>query len=126
MINLAQYGLIIILSIFLVFHFLVLMQIIPYNIVWGGRLKSDKEMYRFETISILINFFFLFIILVQSQFLIIDFPKKIMPILLWAMTALFLFNTFGNAMSKNKLERRLFTPITLILTMFSLILALTN
>lgn len=58
MLIIAQYGLLIILSIFLVFHCLILCKIIPYNILWGGRLKSDIEMYRFETVSILINCFF--------------------------------------------------------------------
>lgn len=126
MINFAQYGLIIILSVFLVFHFLIVLKIIPYSIVWGGRLKSDKEMYRLQTVSISINIFFLLIIFVQSNFLAIDFPHKIMTIILWIMTALFLFNTFGNAISKNRIEQKLFTPITILLTLFSLILALTN
>ena len=126
MVNIAQYGLLIILSIFLGLHILVLLKSIPYNIVWGGRLMSDKEMYRFETVSILINLIFLFIILVHSNYLAIDFPKKIMTLILWIMTAMFAFNTVGNAMSKNKLEQKLFTPITIILTIFSFILALTN
>lgn len=126
MIYFAQYVLLIILCVILVLHICILLKVIPYKIVWGGRLKSDAEMYRFETVSILINLIFLFIILVQSHYLTIDFPKKIMTIILWIMTALFTLNTFGNLMSKNKLEKRLFTPITIILTIFSLILALTN
>lgn len=126
MINVAQGGLVIILSVFLILHICIILNFIPYNLVWGGRLKGDKEMYRFEIVSILINLFFLFIVLVQSHFITIDFPKTIMTILLWGMTALFLLNTFGNAISKNKLEQKLFTPITILLTFFSLILALTN
>jgi hypothetical protein len=126
MINFAQYGLVVILSLFLVLHICVLLKFIPYNIVWGGRLKSDTEMYRFEVVSILMNLFFLFIILVQSRFLVIDFPKIIMNVILWVMTILFLFNTFGNIKSKNKIEQKLFTPITIILTIFSFILAWAN
>lgn len=126
MINFAQYGLIIILSVFLVLHFCILLKFIHYNIVWGGRLKSDTEMYRFEIVSILLNLFFLSTVLVQAGFLKIDFPKNSMTILLWIMAALFLFNTFGNLISKNKIEQRLFAPITIIMTIFSLILAITN
>lgn len=126
MVNFAQYGLVVILSLFLVLHICVLLKFIPYNIVWGGRLKSDTEMYRFEVISILMNLFFLFVILVQSGFLMIDFPKIIMTVILWVMTILFLFNTFGNIMSKNDIEQKFFTPITIILAIFSLILAWTN
>lgn len=126
MITIVQYGLLIILSLLLVLHICILLKFIPYNVVWGGRLKSDTEMYRFEIVSILINLFFLFSILVQSNFLTINFPKKIMTIILWIMTALFLFNTFGNAISKNKIEQKVFTPITFILAILSLILAFTN
>ncbi len=126
MIHFAQYGIIIILSLILVFHCCIMFKIIPFNIVWGGRLKSDKEMYRFETASILINLFFLFALLVHSNILIADYSKIIMKIILWIMTILFAINTLGNIVSKNKLEKRLFTPITILLTIFSLILALTN
>jgi hypothetical protein len=94
--------------------------------VWGGRLKSDAEMYRFEVVSIFINLIFLMIILVQAQFLSIYIPRKIMTIILWIMTALFLFNSFGNAISKNKIEKNVFTPITIILAILSAILAFTS
>ena len=125
MIAFSQYGLIVILSFFLVLHICILTKIIPYKNVWGGRLNSDKEMYQFEIVSILVNLFLLFIILVQSEFLSIHFPKSMMSILLWTMTVLFLFNTYGNIISKSKIELKVFTPITIILAIFSLILALT-
>lgn len=119
----AQNGLILGLSALLIFHFLILLKIIPYNMVWGSRLKSDKEMYRFEIVSILINSFLLFIIFVHSNMLTLSFPKILMTLFLWMMTVLFALNTLGNMVSKNKLELRLFTPITVLLTIFSLILA---
>ncbi len=126
MIHFSQYGLLFLLSFFLVLHVLILLKFIPYNLVWGGRLQSDIEMYRFEMVSIVINLFFLFIILVQSSIITIDFPKKTITILLWLMTALFALNTLGNIKSKSKVEQIYFTPITIILTIFSIILALTN
>jgi len=122
----TQLGLLILLSLFLVLHFIILLKIIPYNLVWGGRLKSDKEMYRFEIFSILINLLFVIIILVQADFWMINIPNKIITYALWLMTGLFLLNTLGNVTSKNKLEQRLFTPITILLAIFSLILALSN
>lgn len=122
----AQFGLILALSALLIFHFLILLKIIPYHMVWGSRLKSDKEMYRFEIVSILINSFLLFIIFVHSNILTLSFPKILMTIFLWMMTVLFALNTLGNIVSKNKLELRLFTPIAILLTIFSLILALKN
>jgi len=126
MICIAQLGLLILLSLFLVLHLIILLKLIPYNLVWGGRLNSDKEMYRFEIFSILINLLFVIVILVQGSFLTIDIPKKIIAYALWLMTGLFLLNTLGNITSKNKLEQMLFTPITILLAIFSLILALSN
>ena len=122
----AQYGLIFTLSGFLIFHFLVLFKIIPYSTVWGSRLKSDKEMYRFEIVSILLNSFFLIMLFVHSNILTISFSEIIMKIFFWTMSVIFTINTLGNMVSKNKLEKLLFTPLTILLTIFSLILALTN
>ena len=31
------------LFIFLVLHFIIMLKILPYQMVWGGRLKSDQE-----------------------------------------------------------------------------------
>lgn len=126
MVNFAQYGLIIIFSLFLIFHILILSKIIPYNIVWGNRLKSNKEMYRFEIISILVNLLFLFTILVHSKIMSFDLPKVALTIMFWIMAILFALNTLGNIVSRNKLEQRLFTIITIIMTILSLILAITN
>ena len=111
---------------FLVLHLIILLKLIPYDLVWGGRLKSEKEMVRFEVLSILINALFVIVILVQGSFLTIEIPKKIITYILWLMTGLFLLNTLGNVTSKNKLEQKLFTPITILLAIFSLIIALSN
>jgi hypothetical protein len=77
MVNFAQYGILIILSFLLVLHFCIILKLIPSKIVWGNRLKSDKEMYRFEIISIIINIIFLFSILVHSNVWMINFSKTI-------------------------------------------------
>lgn len=126
MISTAQFGILILLFLFLLLHFLMLLKIIPYNLVWGGRLKTDKEMYRFEIFSILINSLFIIVVLMKANFLSIGIERKIITYALWLMTGLFLLNTLGNALSKNKLEQRLFTPLTILLAIFSLILAISN
>ena len=126
MIAISQYGLILLMTLFLVFHILIITKVIPYQFVWGGRLKSDQQMIRFETFSILINLVFVVIILIQADFISVAVPKIVMTNLLWAMTALFLLNTLGNIVSKNKFEKMVFTPVTILLATFSMILALYN
>ena len=125
MVGIALYGLLFILSLFFILHLCILLKIVHYSHVWGGRLKSDKEMYRFEIVSVLINLLFILFILILAGFLPIDMSNTIKTSVLWIMTVLFLLNTIGNATSKNKREKRLFTPITILLALFSLILVLT-
>ena len=111
------------LFIFLVLHFIIMLKILPYQMVWGGRLKSDQEMYRFESISIIINLVLLFFIINYSNLLDIGLPTHISRFILWLMTIVFVLNTLGNAVSKNKLEQRLFTPLTILMALFSFVLA---
>ena len=53
----------------ILFHICIITKMIPYNIAWGGRLTNDTEMYVFETISILINIFLSWILLMKSNLL---------------------------------------------------------
>jgi hypothetical protein len=120
----ANKGMLFLFSIIMIFHFLILVGIIPYTIVWGGRLNSDIEMYRFEAVSLLLNAFFLLTVLLKMNFIKITIPIKIFNGLFWAMSLLFFLNTVGNLLSKNELELLIFTPITALLCVFSIIVAL--
>lgn len=119
----ALVGMISIFSLTILFHLLVLTGIIPYAIVWGGNLQSPAEMYRFEAVSILLNIFFLLIVLVKGKIIQLPVREKIINILFWVMCALFALNTIGNLFATNKWEMIIFTPITLLLSFFSAILA---
>lgn len=124
LILLAQYGMLVILILNLIFHLLILFKQIPYDSVWGGRIKSDKEMYRLEILAIFLTTFFLFIVLVRLGMININIPESYLKYTFWFLTVFFAFNTLGNYRSKNKMEQRVFTPITLLLSIFSLIIAL--
>lgn len=122
MAEVAQYGIIVLLSGSLIFHLLVLSKVIPYAIVWGGRINSEKEMIRFELISILVNLLLLFITVAYTKILHTTLPTYFLKIGMWLMVALFTLNTIGNLFSKNKFEKKVFTPITILLTILSVIL----
>jgi hypothetical protein len=120
----AKIGLISIFSLTLIFHLLVLTEIIPYSIVWGGRITNQSQMVIFEAVSIVVNAFFLLVVLLKSGFFKVRLPEKITNGILWIMVVIFLLNTVGNLFSTNSLEKRIFTPVTLLLAVFSLILVL--
>jgi len=97
----------------ILFHILILLKIIPYEITWGGKLKTDEEMYVFETFSILVNLFFIFVLLQKGVFIKPFLEKKTVSIILWIFLAIFVLNTIGNLFAKTTFEKG-FTILTLV------------
>jgi membrane protease YdiL (CAAX protease family) len=95
----------------ILFHIGIITKIIPYNIAWGGRLTNDTEMYVFETISILVNTFLSWILLMKGNFVKYKFSEIIVQIFLWVFFALFVINTVGNIFAKTNSEK-LFAIVT--------------
>jgi hypothetical protein len=106
-----------------IFHFLVIFGIVPFQNVWGGRLKTQEEMLKFEAFSIVLNLIFIAVVLVKAGFWKVKISPKIISILLWIMTILFALNTIGNLFAVNNLEKYIATPITFILSILCFILA---
>lgn len=124
MISALHISLIGLFSLVILFHIMVLVKIVPYNIVWGGRLKSDAHMYRLELISLFVTVFFLGVILVKSRILLLPCPEGLLNLILWIMVILFALNTVGNLFSKSRFERIVFTPLTLSISILTLMLIL--
>lgn len=103
-----------ILGTLLLFHVLIYTQVIPYDIVWAGKLKSVEEMKSFELVSILINGFILTVLGVKYKFLLKDKTNKLIDILIWLFVVFFTLNTVGNLFSKSILELVLGCFVTLI------------
>jgi hypothetical protein len=101
------------LSLVIFFHLLIMIKMIPYKIAWGGRLQNDMEMYMFETISIIINFFLCFILLMKGRYVRSQFKGKTINIILWFFLILFILNTVGNVFAQTNVEK-LFALLTLI------------
>ena len=89
----------------ILFHICIIAKVIPYDIAWGGRLTNDKEMYVFETISIFINVFLFWILLMEGNFIKFKFSNKTIHIILWVFFGLFVLNTIGNIFSKANFEK---------------------
>ena len=94
------------------FHLCILLIIIPYEITWGGRLSNDKEMYVFESISIIINLFLGIVLLIKGNYIRVIMPIKVINVILWIFLFLFALNTIGNILAKTYFEK-FFSIITL-------------
>ena len=101
----------------ILFHLCIVLKIVPYTIAWGGRLTNDTEMYIFESISILINLFLCWILLMKGDYVKFKFSNTTISIFLWIFFGLFILNTIGNIFAKTNFEK-----LFAILTGFSAIL----
>lgn len=117
---------IIILSLVIVFHLLVLINIIPYNMVWGGKIEDTSRLFKLEAISIAVNLLMLVIVLMKAKIISVVKNQRVVTISLWIMAILFMINTVGNALSTNDFERFVFTPLTLVLSLLCFRLALSK
>lgn len=97
------------------FHLAILIKIIPYEITWGGKLKNDAEMYLFESISILINLFLAYVLLIRGEYVHKLIPSKVVNIILWIFIFIFGFNSIGNIFADTLFEKSL-SLLTLIFT----------
>ncbi|MCB0701364.1 MAG: hypothetical protein R2863_04980 [Candidatus Kapaibacterium sp.] len=97
----------------LIFHFCILLKIIPYDITWGGRLTNDSEMYVFETFSILLNLILYIALLIKGKFIKEIFTERIVNIVLWIFIVFFGLNTIGNLFAETLFEK-FFSIITLL------------
>ena len=122
----AIYCIFITLSLIVLFHLLVLIGIIPFQIVWGGRLTNRSQMLRFESVSITVNLVMLAVVAIHAGVLKWRIKPTVIRIVLWAMCGLFLLNTLGNLLSTNTVEKLVFTPLTLFLSICCFQLAMSK
>lgn len=111
-------------SLISIFHVLALLQIVPYQYLWGGRLQSVEEMYLMESISLVANGFFVFCSYQYLQSLNRGLVPIWIRIVFGIISLIFFINTIGNLVAITSLETLLATPITAILSVVSFIMVL--
>ena len=122
----ALHGLLSFFLLTLHFHALVVVGVIPSALVWGGRLRDQSQMLRFESGALVVTLLLLAAVAVQAGYVKFRVPQKVMTVVFSLMALLFLANTAGNLTSTNELEKRLFTPLTLLLALLSLRVAFSS
>ena len=102
-------------SVLLVFHMAVIFKLIPYHLIWGGRLKNDRQMLKYEIVSFVVIAILWIFTVSDAGFLEVFETNNFRPYIYWGLALLFLFNTLGNVKSESKLEKTLFTLLTILL-----------
>lgn len=113
------------LGLVLVFHLLVLLRVIPSDIVWGGRIQGVPEnLLTLEIIALLITSFFMLIIAAKVGYLQAGKLSGAVNIGVWLIFAFLILNTLGNLASGVSFENLIAAPITIVLALCALRLAI--
>jgi len=111
------------LGLLLVFHFLVILKLIPASIMWGGQATSSN-LIMLEVIAIAVTLFFGYVIATKTGYVNAGKFTGVINILVWIIFLFLLLNTLGNLASGVSAENFIFAPITLILALCALRLAI--
>ena len=123
--KLAANILLTVITLLLIFHVLIILGILPYSIIWGGQIDGSQEnLILLELIAIIILILFMIVIASKIGYSGILKSEKIATIGMWILFAYFLLNTLGNIASDVPLENYVFAPLTIILALLSLRLAI--
>ncbi len=106
-----------------IFNFSVMLNLVPYDIVWGGRLTSKEEMIRFELVSILLNIFSGLLVMIKAGYLMPRMRRRV-NVIIWILPLLNFLGILGNAASKSDTERAMFLPVAIVMFILTLRIAL--
>ncbi len=113
------------LGLLFIFHVLVLLNVIPADIVWGGQIKGVPEnLVTLESVALLVTAVFILIVAAKTGYLQVGKWSGAINVGVWLIFAYLLLNTLGNLASGISFEKLIFAPITIILALCAFRLAI--
>jgi len=103
----------------IIFHIFVILRVVPYTIVWGGR-ADDKNYLILELVSLLVLATASFIIAGRAKYINVPKLDKFFYFGCWCLFAVFILNTLGNIVSPVPIERYFFSIITFVIALLML------
>ena len=104
------------------FHLLILLNILPSDMVWGGRVESAEKIFILELVALVVTILFLGIIIAKLHGT--KKNKRLINVAVWFIFGYFCLNVLGNLTSENLIEKFMFTPVAVIIAFFTLRLAI--
>jgi hypothetical protein len=124
-VKLAGNLLLISLGLLAIFDILILFNVVPSNIVWGGQIKDQAaNLLLLELIALVVTFIFAIVIAAKMDYIKAGRFTKAVNIGVWIIFAYLILNTVGNLVSAVSFENLIFAPITLVLAFCALRLAI--
>ena len=123
--NLAGKILLSTFGLLLVLHVLIIIQVVPANIVWGGQIEADgSNLMQLEIVAITLTVFFAGIVVAKIRSLQANKSNKLITIGMWVVFAYLVLNTLGNFASGVSAETWFFGPLTILMALCALRLAI--
>lgn len=99
-----------ILVILILFHIAILVGIlffdsVPIDFLWGGKMKTEAQLFNIEIASLLTSFIIFFLLLIRAKLLNIPKLLGFTRIAMWVLFVFFLLNTIGNVLATTMFER---------------------
>jgi hypothetical protein len=124
-VKLAGNILLILFCALIVFHILIIFNLLPSGMVWGGQAgNSSASLRTLEVISLVITILFTVVIAAKVGYVKADGFAGAINVFVWIIFAYLLLNTAGNLASSSSTEKLIFTPITVIAALLTLRLAI--
>lgn len=110
------------LALTVVLHFFVLFGVVPATIVWGG--QAGDNIAVLEIIALVMTGLFMVITAARVGYVNAGRFVPVVRIGMWVMCAFFALNTVGNLNSAVSIETLIFAPITIILILLTVRVAI--
>ena len=109
----------------LVMHALILIQVLPSSIVWGGQVNADQSnLLPLEIVAITLTLVFTGVVVAKMKSLQAGESKKLINISVWIVFAYLVLNTLGNFASGVTAETLFFGPLTIVMAVCAFRLAI--
>lgn len=103
------------LSVVILLHLGILLQLIPYDIVWAGKIDSLESMYLLETVSLILNGTLMLVLYLKLKHLKQAMPTPVVDAILWIYVVVFGLNSVGNLFAQTLFELIFGTLFTLVM-----------
>ena len=116
--------LLVLMILLLIMHVLILFRVLPYDMVWGGRIEDEASVVPYEAAALVVMSLFLSVVAIKTGYLKADRLRRAAGIGMWVVFGYFILNTVGNFASAVWLENLIFGPLSIVLALLSLRVAL--
>ena len=90
---------------YVLFHILILLQLIPSHVVWGGKIVEPKTILILEWVALLVMLFLGSLILMKAKVIRWKWQEKTLNRWLLVFSVYFVLNTLGNLLAESIFEK---------------------